>query len=175
METETPASPPPPPPATPSTPSRPLTPEEKLLVGGAAATAVLCFLPWWSISFGSDAKEAMKGMGHMLDGKSVNAFSFTEGVIVFIGSLATAGVPFAISQGLLKLDAKLAVMLPLATSAVAAICALIFWSHSGSEAASVGMSAGKTFWFYVALLAIGFTVFRAFKSWQASQAPNVVA
>ena len=138
-----------------------MTQTEKIILGCCAASAVLALLPWFSVSF----EGPMQHMAEM-GGGSFNAFGVAEGVLAFLAILATAGLLLADRAGVLKWQPKNRLLAPLIGSAAAVLLMLIFMTRGGSVN-MMGVSSGRTIWFYLALLAMAFATFQAFQRWGA--------
>src|SRR5262245_52989711 len=108
---------------------RDLTQREKLIVGGAGATAVLAFFPWISVSFGEGMGEVFKQMGGVR-ATGGNGFSSAEGVIAFLAALTTGGLVLADRAAKLPWPQPTRLLAPLASAAVAALCLLIFFGRA---------------------------------------------
>lgn len=131
---------------------------EKIIVGCCAAAAVLCFLPWWSVSF------AMPGIAETV--ASANAFNSTEGVLAFLFIIATGGLVCADRAGMLPWQRKTVLLAPFASAAGAVVFVLVFLGRAGGDFGP--MSGGRTVWSFVALIAMGVAAFQAFKRWQST-------
>ena len=142
---------------------RELTPREKFIVGGAAGAAVLAFFPWISVSFGGgEMGEMFKQLGGASGGGSGgNGFSTFEGVLAFLAALGTGGLVLADRAGVLPWPARTRLLAPLASAGLALLCLLIFFGRAGGVSNPM-VSVGRSFWFYVALLAMGFAAFHAY-------------
>jgi len=140
---------------------RDLTQREKFIIGGTAAMAVLTFLPWISVKFdGEEIGELFKQMGAAPGG--ANGFSSAEGVIAFLGAVATVGLVLADRAGALAWPARTLLLVPLVTTGVSALCLVIFLGRSGGGVTGP-VSVGRSFWFYIAVLASCFATFHAFQ------------
>ncbi|MCB9917370.1 MAG: hypothetical protein H6832_03100 [Planctomycetes bacterium] len=145
---------------------RAMTQREKLVLVLGAASALCCFLPWFSVSIGN-AAGTLSMPGGFDSGMSWNGFSSAEGVLVFVCSLVAAAVPIVVSQGFFAIPRRTAAMLPLAASALATVCALIYLGRSSQ---AIGfLSAGRTMWYFLTLIVIGALVFQSFRYWQNEQ------
>ena len=136
-----------------------LSPREKFIAGGAALMALLAFFPWIRVSYGGAE------MGELVGGPNVNGFWFTEGVIAFIAALATFGLVCADRAGMLPWPARTRLLAPLAASGVGTLCMVICFGRFGG-AANQMISLGRSMWFYLALVAMGFATFHAFQRWK---------
>jgi len=140
---------------------RDLTQREKFIIGGTGAMAVLTFFPWLSVSFeGEGMGELFKQLGAAPG--NANGFSSTEGVIAFLGAVATVGLVLADRAGALVLPARTLLLVPLVTTGVSALCLVIFLGRSGGGTTGP-VSVGRSFWFYIAVLALCFATFHAFQ------------
>ena len=139
-----------------------MSPEEKKIVGAAAAAVLLCFLPWFSISLSGQAAQ----MEQFLGGASMNAFNSAEGWLAFLSVAATIGLLIADKSDMLPWSRKACLMAPMVSAGAGVAFMLLFMSRGGSMNMGM-MSAGRTFWFYLALISAGVATFLAFKRWQA--------
>ncbi|MCA8969215.1 MAG: hypothetical protein KDC95_05505 [Planctomycetes bacterium] len=145
---------------------RAMTQREKLVSVLGGASALCCFLPWFSVSM-SNAAGKLSMPGGFDAGMSWNGFSFAEGILVFVCALVTAAIPVIVSQGFFTIPRRTAAILPLAASALAALCALIYLGRSSQV---IGLlSAGRTVWYFLTLIVIGAMAFQSFRYWQAHQ------
>lgn len=135
---------------------------EKIVAACCGLAAVLCFLPWFTLSFGGE----MAHMGDMLGAASANAFDSTEGVLAFVSVLAALGLLLAGRSGALPWSRKTVLLAPLLATGLAALFMLIFLSRGGTMNMPGMFSGGRTVWFYVALIAVGTAVYHAFVLWQ---------
>jgi len=143
---------------------RDLTPREKFILGGAAATALLCFFPWVSVSVGGEGLgEMFKQMGGG-SAQGGNGFSSAEGVIAFLAALATVGLVVADRAGKLPWPQPTRLVAPLVSAGVAMLCLLIAFGRFSSVSSPM-VSVSRSFWFYIALIAMGFATFHAFQRW----------
>ena len=137
---------------------------EKIIVGCCGIAAVLCFLPWWSVSM------SMPGGTETLG--SSNAFQSTWGVLAFLATIVAGGLVAADRSGMLPWGRKTALLAPFAAAAGAVVFMLVFFGEAGRDLGPFGqmMSGSRTVWFFAALIAMGVAAFQTFKRWQSSAA-----
>ena len=129
--------------------------EDRLMASCAAAAAVLCFAPWYSMRPGRMAGELARAIeGVQLD-TDANAFDFTEGVLAFLLAAATAAVVPLERVLAIPPSSHLRATLPLVTAAGATVCMLLFLGGGPRSVHTPAMEAGRTVWFYLALAASG--------------------
>jgi hypothetical protein len=147
---------------------------EKALVLSSGAAAVLCFLPWFSMSASGEAGETLVGLAQMSGQASANAFGNTSGILAFLAAVATVGMVIGDRSGSLPWERKTGLVAPLVSSAVGVLCMFVFMG-SVKSFEGLGISGGRTFWFYLALVAMIVAGWNAFRRWQdgmAGQQPS---
>lgn len=142
---------------------------ERTLVASSAAAAVLCFLPWFSMSATGEAGEMLIGMAAMSGQASANAFGNTAGILAFLAAVATAGMVIGDRSGSFPWERKTGLIAPLVSSAAGVLCMFVFMGSVNSFHGA-GISAGRTFWFYLALAAMITAGWQAFRRWQEGMA-----
>jgi hypothetical protein len=140
---------------------RDLTQREKSILGGAAASALLAFLPWLKVTFGGEDVQV----------GSANGFSGADGVLAFLAALATAGLVLADRAGALPWPARTRLLAPLASAGAALLCLIIYFGRSGGSMAGP-VAVSRTLWFYLALAGMAFAAFQAFQRWTEGARPG---
>ncbi|MEZ5964936.1 MAG: hypothetical protein R3F56_13935 [Planctomycetota bacterium] len=144
---------------------RDLTSSEKFILCGAGATALLAFFPWISVSMGNNEMgEIFKQFGAAAGGPSGNGFSSGWGVGAFLAAVATCVLVAADRSGMLPWQPPARLLAPLASSGLALLCLLVVFGRV-SSASTPMVSVGRSMWFYLALVAMGFATFHAFQRW----------
>lgn len=141
----------------------PFTISEKWILGASAAAAVLCLLPWYGVSFDAEAGRGLE-LNPITGGANANAFDSAFGVIAFLAILAAIGLLFADRAGALPWPRDKRLLAPFAAIVVAFACTLLFITQT-DDVEMMGISAGRTFWFWLTLVAIGIAGFHAWQRW----------
>lgn len=140
-------------------PTGQLTDAQRMGAACAGGVAVLCFFSWYSVSMGE------------LGGSSLNAFKFTEGIFTFVCALVAAATAPVVSAGVVQLSPRVTALVPLAASAIGLVCMLIFFGSAdgGMTMQQFGVSAGRSFWFYLSLPLMGGAGWFAFQHFKSVQ------
>ncbi len=143
---------------------------EKFILGGAGGAALLALLPWFRLSF-VDVDPAMaEFFKDSAADASMNALRCTEGLLAWLGALATAAFVVADRGGFLSAWTKRTRRLaPLLACAASIACMLVFMERGGSFSAmgAMGITGGRTVFFYASFAAMAFALFHAFQRWSA--------
>jgi len=146
---------------------RDLTDREKMILGGAGASAMLTFLPWIKFSFGDE------GMGDLIRSfggapPTPNNFSILEGVLSFLAAVATVALVWADRTGALSWPPRKRLLAPLVSAGGGLLCLLILFGRIGGKIEGpFDMSVGRTIWFWLAVGAMAFATFHAYQRWNA--------
>ena len=140
---------------------------EKFILGGAASTALLALLPWFRLSFAEVDPAMAEFFKDAAQDASMNALRCTEGLLAWLASLATIAFVIADRGGLLPWAERARCAAPLVSASVSVLCMLLFMERGGNFSA-MGIAGGRTFFFYVALVAMVLAGFHAFQRWQAT-------
>jgi hypothetical protein len=136
---------------------------EKVVAGGAAAAALLGFFPWFQVSFAGLGPEMAQFFGAA--NTSANALQFTEGVLAWLAALAVVALVLADRGQVVPWSARGRRLAVAVAAGVSLLFMLAFLLRGGSFAAE-GVRAGRTVWFYLALLAMGLAGWQAWARWQ---------
>ena len=151
------------------------TSREKFILGGAAGAALLALLPLFRLSFAGVDPDMAEFFKDSAADASMNALRCTEGLLAWLGALATLAFVIADRGGFLSAWTKRTRRLaPLLACAVSVVCMLVFMERGGSFSA-MGISGGRTVFFYASFAAMAFALFHAFQRWTAVTVVSVDA
>lgn len=147
---------------------------DKVILGCCAVATVVGFLPWYQVSFAGADPAMAEFFASAANHARANAFGASEGLLAWLAALATAALVVAERDHMLPWPVHASRWAAVASAGLSLLFLVSFFGH-GSTYTAIGVSGGRTVWFYAALLAMSVATWQAVDRLVSDSPPVAVA